>query len=75
MYICFRFDFELLDDIKIGENFAVVLKIENRSGISAHRVYGFLRVDAVLYTGKVKGEVKLIQFERDVSMQNVAQNI
>ncbi|XP_026465258.1 annulin-like [Ctenocephalides felis] len=61
-----RFDFELLDDIKIGENFAVVLKIENRSGITAHRVTGFLRVDTVLYTGKVKGEVKLLQFTRDI---------
>ncbi|XP_037297754.1 annulin isoform X2 [Manduca sexta] len=57
------FEFELRDDIKIGQNFNVVLHIKNRSSINQHRVKGVLRVDTVTYTGVTGDGVKRYDFD------------
>ncbi|XP_077297889.1 annulin-like [Arctopsyche grandis] len=59
-----RFDFALRDDIKIGQNFSVVVIVENHSTDKDHTVSGNLRVDTVLYTGKVAGAVKKSDFNK-----------
>ncbi|VVC44005.1 Transglutaminase, C-terminal,Transglutaminase-like,Immunoglobulin E-set,Immunoglobulin-like fold,Protein- [Cinara cedri] len=46
-----KFDFELMDDITVGENFRVALKITNR-GHKDYTIKVILRVDTVDYTGK-----------------------
>ncbi|XP_059471130.1 annulin isoform X2 [Neocloeon triangulifer] len=53
-----HFDFELRDDIKIGEPFSVVLVMKNRSRNTDHTVTVTLRVDTVNYTGRIKEGVK-----------------
>ncbi|XP_047544749.1 annulin-like isoform X1 [Vanessa atalanta] len=57
------FEFELRDDIKIGQDFNVVLHIKNRSTINEHQVKGVLRVDTVTYTGVTGDGVKRQDFE------------
>ncbi|XP_028170220.1 annulin-like isoform X2 [Ostrinia furnacalis] len=57
------FDFELRDDIKIGQEFSVVLHMKNRSTIQEHRVKGILRVDTVTYRGKTGDNVKRHEFD------------
>ncbi|XP_039442709.1 annulin-like isoform X2 [Culex pipiens pallens] len=52
------FNFELRDDIKIGEAFSVILQIKNRSSETPHTVNGYLNVETVLYTGKQREFVK-----------------
>lgn len=52
------FHFELLDDIKIGQPFDVILKMQNRSRDKDYTVDVVLRVDCVLYTGRVPNAVK-----------------
>ncbi|KPJ06440.1 Annulin [Papilio machaon] len=61
------FDFELRDDIKIGQDFSVVLHIHNRSMVTPHQVKGVLRVDTVTYTGKTGDGVKRKEFEFNLS--------
>lgn len=61
------FDFELLDDIKIGQDFNVVLHIKNRSSINEHQVKGILRVDTVTYTGVTGDGVKRYEFDLRVA--------
>ncbi|XP_049279486.1 annulin-like isoform X1 [Anopheles funestus] len=56
------FNFELRDDIKIGEAFSVILLVKNRSSESRHVVEGSLHVDTVLYTGKDRDSVKVDTF-------------
>ncbi|XP_055541423.1 annulin-like isoform X2 [Wyeomyia smithii] len=56
------FNFELRDDIKIGESFSVILQIKNRSSERTHTVNGSLNVDTVLYTGKYREMVKVEPF-------------
>ncbi|KFB35768.1 hypothetical protein ZHAS_00002672 [Anopheles sinensis] len=56
------FNFELRDDIKIGEPFSVILLIKNRSSENRHTVEGSLHVDTVLYTGKSRDSVKVETF-------------
>ncbi|XP_053695044.1 annulin [Sabethes cyaneus] len=56
------FNFELHDDIKIGEPFSVILQIKNRSSERTHTVNGSLNVDTVLYTGKDRETVKVEPF-------------
>uniref|UniRef100_A0A182NEW6 protein-glutamine gamma-glutamyltransferase n=1 Tax=Anopheles dirus TaxID=7168 RepID=A0A182NEW6_9DIPT len=56
------FNFELRDDIKIGEPFSVILLVKNRSSESRHIVEGSLHVDTVLYTGKDRDSVKVDTF-------------
>ncbi|XP_039763506.1 annulin-like isoform X1 [Pararge aegeria] len=58
------FDFELRDDIKIGQDFNVVLHIRNRSAINQHHVKGVLRVDTVTYTGVTGDGVKKNEFDK-----------
>ncbi|XP_050670061.1 annulin isoform X2 [Leptidea sinapis] len=58
------FDFELRDDIKIGQDFNVILHMKNRSTINQHNVKGVLRVDTVTYTGVTGDGVKREEFDR-----------
>lgn len=58
-----HFDFELRDDIKIGQDFTVLLNIKNRSSLSEHKVKGVLRVDTVTYTGVTGDGVKKYEFD------------
>uniref|UniRef100_A0A2A4JKA1 protein-glutamine gamma-glutamyltransferase n=1 Tax=Heliothis virescens TaxID=7102 RepID=A0A2A4JKA1_HELVI len=60
------FDFELHDDIKIGQNFNVVLHIRNRSSSNSHHVKGILRVDTVTYTGVTGDGVKRSEFDMNL---------
>ncbi|XP_049869719.1 annulin isoform X2 [Pectinophora gossypiella] len=60
------FDFELKDNIKIGQDFNVILHVKNRSPMSPHKVRGVLRVDTVTYTGKTGDSVKREEFELDM---------
>jgi transglutaminase 1 len=53
-----HFDFELRDDIKIGEPFSVVLVMKNRSRTADHFVTVTLRVDTVNYMGRIKEDVR-----------------
>ncbi|XP_058452172.1 annulin isoform X1 [Malaya genurostris] len=61
------FNFELRDDIKIGESFSVILQIKNRSSEKMHRINGSLNVDTVLYTGKNRETVKVEPFSIEVN--------
>ncbi|XP_043275141.1 annulin isoform X2 [Venturia canescens] len=58
------FNFELLDDIVIGEPFSVILLMKNRSSELEYRVSVILRVEVVLYTGRVGDPVKRSETER-----------
>lgn len=53
-----RFNFELRDDIKIGQPFDVAIVMKNRSREKDYTVNVVLRVDCVLYTGRVPNAVK-----------------
>ncbi|XP_035710698.1 annulin isoform X2 [Folsomia candida] len=54
-----RFDFpEIQDDIVIGSSFKVRLIVTNVNEEKEYDVTASLRVDTMLYTGKVKAEVK-----------------
>lgn len=61
-----HFNFELRDDIVIGQNFTVVLEMINRSTSKSHRVEGSLHIDTVLYTGKHREQIKVVHFEREL---------
>ncbi|XP_055638666.1 annulin-like isoform X2 [Toxorhynchites rutilus septentrionalis] len=56
------FNFELRDDIKIGESFSVIVQIKNRSSETIHTINGYLNVETVLYTGKSREMVKTEPF-------------
>jgi len=58
-----EFDMQLRDDIKIGENFTVVVKVTNKSKEKPHMATGYLNCDTVLYTGFNGQEVKSVGFE------------
>uniref|UniRef100_A0A336LKB0 protein-glutamine gamma-glutamyltransferase n=1 Tax=Culicoides sonorensis TaxID=179676 RepID=A0A336LKB0_CULSO len=60
------FDFELRDDIKIGESFSVILRIKNRSLETTHEVSGGLTVETVTYTGKMNDRVKALKFLEEI---------
>ncbi|XP_053985887.1 annulin isoform X1 [Hylaeus volcanicus] len=59
-----HFSFELRDDIVIGQPFSVVLLIKNRSTNQEYRVSVILRVETVLYTGRVGDPVKRLSIDR-----------
>jgi len=59
-----KFDFKLRDDIVIGSPFSVVLVMKNQSTIKDYNVSVILRVDTVLYTGKLQDPVRKDKFER-----------
>lgn len=63
-----QFDFELRDDIVIGSPFSVVVILKNRSPNKDYTVSVTLRVDTVLYTGRVKDAVKKDKVERLVKV-------
>lgn len=65
-----RFNFELIDDIKIGQPFDVRLFISNRSRIKDYVVSVLLKVDVVTYTGKVGETVKQNNYEVSVTARN-----
>ncbi|XP_030383755.1 annulin isoform X2 [Scaptodrosophila lebanonensis] len=65
-----EFDMELKDDIKVGENFTVVLKVTNKSKERAHQITGHVNCDAVLYTGVSAEEVKSIGFELELKPES-----
>ncbi|XP_011147377.2 annulin isoform X2 [Harpegnathos saltator] len=58
------FTFELRDDIIIGQPFSVVLLIKNRHSLKEYRVSVILRVETVLYTGRVGDPVKRLNAEK-----------
>ncbi|XP_011169553.1 annulin isoform X1 [Solenopsis invicta] len=58
------FTFELRDDIIIGQPFSVVLLIKNRHPTMEYRVSVILRVETVLYTGRVGDPVKRLHIDR-----------
>ncbi|XP_063983287.1 annulin isoform X2 [Diachasmimorpha longicaudata] len=60
------FNFELQDDIIIGQPFSVILLIKNRSSEFEYRVSVILRVEVVMYTGKVGGPIKRMEVDRIV---------
>lgn len=64
------FNFELLDDIKIGQPFDVRLIVSNRSRVKDYKVYALLKVDVVTYKGKVGESVKEHNFEVTVTSRN-----
>ncbi|XP_034826391.1 annulin-like isoform X2 [Maniola hyperantus] len=71
-------DFELRDDIKIGQDFNVVLHIRNRSSIDQYHVKGVLRVDTVTYTGVTGSGVKRHEFDKVVApeaKENITVNV
>ncbi|XP_024939545.1 annulin isoform X2 [Cephus cinctus] len=58
------FNFELRDDIVIGQPFSVVMLMKNRSTTKGYRVTVILRIETVLYTGRVGDPVKRTETER-----------
>lgn len=61
-----RFNFVLLDDIKIGEPFDVKLQMKNRSKTNTYKISVILRVEVVTYTGRVGKEIKKEDFSVSV---------
>lgn len=57
------FDFHLLDDIVIGQDFKIKLEVKNKSTENTHQVSGTLHVETVLYTGKNKEPIKSNSFD------------
>lgn len=58
------FNFEMRDDIIIGQPFSVVLTINNQSRVETHQVSVILRVETVSYTGRTGDSVKRSENER-----------
>ncbi|XP_033324173.2 transglutaminase isoform X1 [Megalopta genalis] len=58
------FDFELRDDIVIGQPFSVVLMMKNRSQDIEYRVSVILRVETVTYIGRTGDPVKRLNVDR-----------
>lgn len=67
------FDFELLDDILIGESFFVTLQVKNRSRDSSYRISGKLRVETIHYTGRNREDIKSYDFDEVLSPESVQQ--
>lgn len=66
-----HFSFDLLDDIIIGETFAVLLQIKNRSTRDTYRVSGSLLLESVLYTGRNRDHIKSTDFDQNISPESV----
>ncbi|XP_058804914.1 annulin isoform X2 [Phymastichus coffea] len=58
------FNFELKDDIIIGQPFNVVLTVKNHSYVETYQVSVILRVEAVTYTGRIGDPIKRSDTER-----------
>ncbi|XP_016981656.2 annulin-like [Drosophila rhopaloa] len=65
-----EFDMEVNHDIKIGEDFSVVLKMTNKSESTAHVAAGEISCDTILYNGKGALEVKAQDFELELQPQS-----
>ncbi|XP_012283276.1 annulin isoform X2 [Orussus abietinus] len=52
------FNFELRDDILIGQPFSVVMLIKNRSMDKEYQIIVIMRVETVLYTGRVGDPIR-----------------
>lgn len=61
-----HFHLELRDDIKIGQPFNVEVVVKNRNKEKDYKVSVILRVDCVLYTGRVKSPVKKQSFDKTI---------
>lgn len=68
-----RFNFELHDDIKIGQTFNVSLVMRNRSKDKDHKVHVILKVDVVTYTGKVGESIKKDTYDVTVKADTVTE--
>lgn len=66
-----HFSFSLLDDIKIGDTFFVILQIKNRSNDTPYQVSGSLNVDAITYTGRNRDAIKTINFDQNIPPESV----
>ncbi|XP_044742893.1 annulin isoform X2 [Chrysoperla carnea] len=66
-----KFDFELRDDIKIGQPFTVALLVRNRSYTNDHTVSVILRVETTYYTGKIHDLVKRDEQEKLIKANSV----
>ncbi|KAL1124024.1 hypothetical protein AAG570_001794 [Ranatra chinensis] len=66
-----KFYFKLRDDIVIGSPFSVVVVMHNKSRTKDYSVSVVLRVDTVLYTGKIKEAVKKEKFDVIIKHQGV----
>lgn len=67
------FDFHLLDDIVIGQDFTVTLEVKNKVADKTHTVTGALNVDSVRYTGDSRVSIKTKHFEIEVAPMSVQQ--
>lgn len=67
------FDFELLDDILIGESFFVTLQIKNRSRTTSYRMSGKLHVETIHYTGRNRDDIKSYDFDEVLHPESVQQ--
>ncbi|KAF7278342.1 hypothetical protein GWI33_008557 [Rhynchophorus ferrugineus] len=66
-----RFQFKLLDDVKVGQPFDVTLEMENRSSTRPYTVSVILRVHVVTYAGKVGEMVKKHNFTISVQPSSI----
>ncbi|XP_054282567.1 annulin-like [Macrosteles quadrilineatus] len=58
-----KFDFKLRDDIVIGSPFSAAVVIANKSKDKDYTISVILRVDAVMYTGKIEDSVRKDKFD------------
>lgn len=65
------FDFHLLDDIVIGQDFTITLEIRNKVADKTHTVTGSINVDSVRYTGNNLVAIKSSNFEVEVQPKSV----
>lgn len=65
-----QFDFQLYDDIVIGDSFKVVLQMKNKSSSKAYDITATLRVDTMLYTGNIKSSITKKSFEAHLKPGN-----
>ncbi|KAG5891827.1 hypothetical protein JTB14_035849 [Gonioctena quinquepunctata] len=66
-----RFNFNLIDDIKIGQPFSVRLDMKNKSKAKTYSIDVIVRIEVVTYTGKVGNSVKDENFSVAVPPQSV----
>lgn len=68
-----HFNFELRDDIKIGQPFDVALVMKNKNKITDYKVKVILRVEVVTYRGKVGENVKKEDYDITVKSDSVCE--
>ncbi|KAJ8921065.1 hypothetical protein NQ315_015861 [Exocentrus adspersus] len=68
-----HFNFKLLDDVKIGQPFNVILEMRNRSSEKTYKVTVILRVEVVTYTGKVGDNVKKETFTASIKPETTGE--